>query len=256
MIRAQHLGGLAGLSHGFFGRAGGVSEGIYASLNCGFGSGDTAERVAENRARAMKAAGLNTSNLVTAYQTHSRRVAVVERPWARGDAPEVDAMVTTRPGIALGILHADCAPVLFADCEARVVGAAHAGWRGALEGVLEETLAEMQRQGARLSRIAAAVGPCIGQASYEVGPEFQQRFLAAETGSEKFFVASTTRPGHFHFDLEGYAAERLNRAGVRAVERLGRDTCAQSETFFSYRRRILDGGKDYGRNLSLIALED
>jgi polyphenol oxidase len=197
-----------------------------------------------------------SGNLVTAYQVHSQRVALVEQPWARGAAPQVDAMVTAKPGIALGILHADCAPVLFADAEARVVGAAHAGWRGALDGVLEATLAEMQRHGADLSRIAAVIGPCIGQASYEVGPEFRERFLAAGAGNAEFFISSPKRAQHFQFDLEGYAAARLSLAGVRQVEPLGRDTCGESEVFFSYRRRPLDGGKDYGRNISLIALED
>ena len=256
MILAENLRRLRGVHHGFFGRAGGVSEGIYASLNCGFGSGDDTGRVAENRARAMRRLALDPDNLVTAYQTHSQRVAVVDRPWAHGDAPEVDAMVTTRRGVALGILHADCAPVLFADADAGVVGAAHAGWRGALDGVLEATLSEMQRRGADLARIAAAIGPCIGQASYEVGPEFRARFIDAESGNAQFFVASPSRPQHFQFDLQGYAAQRLARAGVRRIEGLARDTCAESENFFSYRRRTLDGGKDYGRNVSLIALED
>ncbi len=255
MIEAANLAGLAGIRHGFFGRAGGVSEGIYASLNCGFGSGDDSERVAENRARVMQATDLDPANLVTAWQTHSRRVAIVDKPWPRGDAPQVDAMVTTTPGIGLGVLHADCAPVLFADAEARVAGAAHAGWRGAFDGVLEETIAEMQRQGAALSRIVAAIGPCIGQPSYEVGPEFHERFLETGENNEAFFVASTKRAGHFHFDLEGYCAHRLARAGLAQIERLGRDTCALSDVFFSYRRRTLEGGKDYGRNISLIALE-
>ena len=256
MIEAASLRGLKGIRHGFFGRAGGVSEGIFASLNCGFGSGDETGRVAENRARAMRAVDLDPANLVTAWQTHSKRVAIVDRPWARGDAPQVDAMVTTTPGIGLGVLHADCAPVLFADAQGRVAGAAHAGWRGAFDGVLEDTLAEMQRQGAALSRIAAAIGPCIGQASYEVGPEFRKRFVDMGRDNATFFVASTKRAGHFHFDLEGYCAFRLERAGLAQIERLGRDTCALSDVFFSYRRRTLDGGKDYGRNISLIALED
>ncbi len=256
MIAAASLRDLPGVRHGFFGRAGGVSEGIFASLNCGFGSGDESERVAENRARVMRALDLEPADLVTAWQTHSRRVALVERPWARGEAPQVDAMVTTKPGLGLGVLHADCAPVLFADARARVAGAAHAGWRGAFEGVLEETLAEMQRQGAIMSRIVAAIGPCIGQASYEVGPEFRQRFVEAAPDQARFFVASRSRPGHFHFDLEGYCAFRLERAGLAQIERLGRDTCALSGVFFSYRRRTLDGGRDYGRNISLIALED
>jgi hypothetical protein len=256
MIEAASLRSLPGIRHGFFGRAGGVSEGIFASLNCGFGSGDDSEHVLENRARVMRARDLDPANLVTAWQTHSKRVAVVDRPWARGDTPQVDAMVTRVPGIGLGVLHADCAPVLFADAEARVAGAAHAGWRGAFDGVLEETLSEMQRQGAVLSRITAAIGPCIGQASYEVGPEFPERFIGAGKNNAAFFVASTKRSGHFHFDLEGYCAWRLERAGLAQIERLGRDTCALSDVFFSYRRRTLEGGKDYGRNISLIALED
>jgi len=256
MILAENLREIPGVRHGFFGRAGGVSEGIYASLNCGFGSGDDFARVAENRARAMRRVELDPANLVTAYQTHSQRVVLVEEPWARADAPQVDAMVTTKRGVALGILHADCAPVLFADADAGVAGAAHAGWRGALDGVLEETLCEMQRRGADLLRIAAAVGPCIGQASYEVGPEFRARFFDADAGNAQFFTASPTRAQHFQFDLEGYAAHRLARAGVRRIERLARDTFAEPEIFFSYRRRTLDGGRDYGRNMSLIALED
>jgi YfiH family protein len=256
MIKANNLGALTGIRHGFFGRAGGVSEGIYASLNCGFGSGDDSERVAENRARIMRQSDLDPASLVTAWQTHSTRVAVVDQVWARGEAPQVDAMVTTTPGIGLGVLHADCAPVLFADGQARVAGAAHAGWRGAIDGVLEATLDEMQRQGAVLSRIAAAIGPCIGQPSYEVGPEFRARFIDAESGNERFFTGSATRAGHLHFDLEAYCAHRLARAGLAQIERLGRDTCALSDVFFSYRRRTLEGGKDYGRNISLIALED
>jgi YfiH family protein len=255
MIVAGNLRRLSGVRHGFFGRDGGVSEGVYASLNCGYGSGDDIGCVAENRARAMRQVTLDPTNLVTAYQTHSQRVALVEEPCARTDAPEVDAMVTTRRGIALGILHADCAPVLFADAEAGVVGAAHAGWRGALDGVLEATLQEMQRRGAGLSRIATAIGPCIGQSSYEVGPEFRSRFIEADGANAKFFSAAPVRAQHFHFDLEGYAEHRLNCAGIRNVERLGRDTCAESGIFFSYRRCKLNGGEDYGRNISLIALE-
>jgi len=255
MIAAACLQRSPGVRHGFFGRHGGVSQGIYASLNCGYGSGDEAARVSENRARAMGEVALDPANLVTAYQTHSRRVAVVDGPRGRTEAPEVDAMVTRRPGIALGILHADCAPVLFADAEAAVIGAAHAGWRGALEGVLESALEALQRQGADLSRVAAAIGPCIGQASYEVGPEFRARFIAAGEGNAEFFCAAPARERHFQFDLEGYVEHRLARAGVGRIERLRRDTCAESGAFFSYRRCVLDGGKDYGRNISLIALE-
>jgi YfiH family protein len=253
MIQSPALAAPDRLRHGFFGRSGGVSEGVYASLNCGFGSGDEPARVAENRARAARRAAVDPAGLLTVYQTHSPRVALVEEPWPRDAAPEVDAMVTTRPGLALGILTADCAPVLLADADAGVVGAAHAGWRGALDGVLEVTLAEMRRQGALPKRIVAAIGPCIQQASYEVGPEFRARFVAAEAGNAGFF-AMGARAGRYQFDLPGYVAARLERAGLAGVERLARDTCAEAAEFFSYRRNTLDGRGDYGRNISLIAL--
>jgi len=256
MIQAQPLAELAGFRHGFFGRQGGVSEGLYASLNCGFGSGDDPALVAENRDRAVAAAGLDPSGLVTAYQTHSILVARVERPWRREESPKVDGMVTAKKGIALGILTADCAPVLFADEEARIAGAAHAGWRGALDGVLEATVATMVGLGAAPGRIHAAIGPCIAQDSYEVGPEFRERFLAVASANARHFRPSTDRPGHFHFDLPGYVAERLERAGIGRVAATGGDSCGQRDEFFSYRRATLEGGKDYGRNLSIIALED
>jgi polyphenol oxidase len=243
------------LRHGFFGRGGGVSEGLFASLNCGFGSGDDPARVAENRARAAARTGIDPAGLVTAYQTHSIRVALVEQPWSREAAPQVDAMVTRSPGIALGILTADCAPVLLADPAAGVIGAAHAGWRGAFEGVLEATIEAMQRQGAERHRISAAIGPCIAQASYEVGPEFHERFLAADAGNARFFRPSPGRAGHFRFDLPGYVGARLADAGIRHIEQSGHDTCAEAEEYFSYRRSTLNGEPDYGRNISLIALE-
>ena len=246
---------MRGLRHGFFGRAGGVSEGLFASLNCGFGSGDDPGRVAENRSRAAARAGVDPAGLVTAWQTHSVRVAVVERPWRRDASPQVDAMVTRTPGIALGILTADCAPVLLADPDSRVVGAAHAGWRGALDGVLEATVEAMCREGAAVHRLFAAIGPCIAQPSYEVGPEFRDRFRATDPGNERFFGPSPGRPGHFRFDLPGYVAARLAAAGVACIEQSGRDTCAEADAFFSYRRCTLEGEKDYGRNLALIALE-
>ncbi|MEA2779714.1 MAG: purine-nucleoside/S-methyl-5-thioadenosine phosphorylase / adenosine deaminase [Rhodospirillaceae bacterium] len=255
MIIAHALAQSPRIRHGFFGRTGGVSEGIYASLNCGFGSGDDPDRVAENRARAARHAAVDPASLVTVYQTHSPQVCLVERPWQRDAAPKVDAMVTTRPGIALGILTADCAPVLFADAEAGVVGAAHAGWRGAFDGVIEATVTEMGRQGADPARIAASIGPCIAQTSYEVGPEFRARFVAADDANARFFVASAQRPAHFQFDLPGYVAQRLLRAGVARIERIGRDTCAEADAFFSYRRNTLEARKAYGRNLSLISLE-
>uniref|UniRef100_UPI0035639FEA peptidoglycan editing factor PgeF n=1 Tax=Falsiroseomonas sp. TaxID=2870721 RepID=UPI0035639FEA len=254
MITLGALNDLAGVRHGFLTRAGGVSEGIYASLNCGYGAkDDPPDRVAENRARALARADLPAGSLVTAYQVHSARVARVERPWPREDAPEVDAMVTDRPGVTLGILTADCAPVLFADAPARVIGAAHAGWRGAQGGVLEATVAAMVELGAERARIRAGIGPCIAQRSYEVGPDFPKPFLADDPANAAFFCPSR-REGHFMFDLPGYVAARLAAAGLRRVCRLPHDTCAEAERFFSYRRATLRGEPDYGRGLSLIGL--
>jgi hypothetical protein len=254
MISDDALAGIAGIRHGFFTREGGVSEGVYASLNCGFGSGDAPEAVAENRRRALARLGLGAGSLVTAYQAHGIDVAVVERPWAHGAAPRADAMVTRVPGVALGILTADCAPVLLADAEARVAGAAHAGWRGALGGVIEAAIAAMERLGARRASIAAAIGPAIGRASYEVGPEFRQAFLDHAAGNSAFFDAAAS--GKFRFDLAGYVEQRLVAAGIGTIGRIAADTCADDARFFSWRRTSLAGGRDYGRALSAIALED
>ena len=187
MVTICPLNNLPGVRHAFFGRRGGVSGGLFASLNCGFGSGDEAARVAENRARALGQLEIEGDRLVTAYQTHSRDVAFVERPWAREDAPKVDAMVTKTPNLVLGILTADCAPVLLADSEAGVIGAAHAGWRGALDGVLDAVVAAMVELGARREAIAAGIGPAIEQRSYEVGPEFPSPFLKQDHGNADFF---------------------------------------------------------------------
>jgi YfiH family protein len=242
-----------GLRHAFFGRSGGVSEGLYASLNCGFGSGDDPERVAANRARALAMAEMPAGSLLTAYQVHSPDVVTITSPWRRKDAPRADAMVTDRPGVALGILTADCAPVLFADAEARVIGAAHAGWRGALTGVLEATVEAMRALGARPDRIAAGVGPCIGQRSYEVGPEFPAPFLAQDPNNAGFFRPSA-RERHHLFDLPGYVAGRLTALRLGRVEKVGHDTCAEHDLFFSYRRATLAGESDYGRDLSAICL--
>lgn len=254
-ICGMTAGGLAadGVRHAFFTRAGGVSGGIFASLNCGFGSGDAAARVAENRARALAALDLESDRLVTCRQVHSPTVVVVERPWRPEDGPCADAMVTRRAGLALGILTADCAPVLLADVEARVVGAAHAGWKGALGGVLEATVAAMRALGAAPERMSAAIGPCIAQRSYEVGPEFPAPFLAESAESAALF-AEAARPGRLLFDLAGYAARRLARLGVGRIERTGGDTAAEEERFFSYRRARLRGESDYGRALSAIGL--
>lgn len=240
------------LRHAFFTREGGVSEGRYASLNCGLGSDDEPERVRENRARAMARIGLPAEALITARQVHSSRAAVVEDEWG-AERPQVDGLATCKPGLALGILTADCAPVLFADAEAGVIGAAHAGWRGAKGGVLEATLAAMETLGARRAAIAAAVGPCIRRDSYEVTADFRQVFVADEPESTSLF-ASGRRPGRFLFDLAGYVAGRLQRIGIAAPVVLPHDTCADAAHFFSYRRVTLDGGGDYGRQLSTIAL--
>jgi YfiH family protein len=244
-----------GIRHAFFTREGGVSDGLFASLNCGFGSRDDAAKVAENRGRAMAALGLAPDRLATCYQVHSPDVVVVEEPWRREDNPRADAMVTKRAGVALGILTADCAPVLFADAEARIIGAAHAGWRGALGGVLEATVAAMRKLGADPRRIRAGIGPCIAQASYEVGPEFPTPFLA-ETAANAAFFRPAARAGHFLFDLAGYAAERLRRLGIGHIEHTGGDTAAEDARFFSYRRSCLRKEPDYGRELSAICLAE
>jgi polyphenol oxidase len=244
-----------GIRHAFFTRAGGVSEGIFASLNCGYGSADDESKVTENRRRAADALGLPVERLVTCHQLHSADAVLVERPWPRAERPRADAMVAGTPGIALGILTADCAPVLFADAQSRIIGAAHAGWRGALGGVLEATVAAMVKLGAAPQRIAAGIGPCIGQLSYEVGPEFSARFLAEDGGNGDFFVPAA-RSGHFLFDLAGYVARRLERLGLGRVERTGGDTAAESDRFFSYRRACLRREPDYGRELSAICLAE
>lgn len=236
--------------HGFFTRHGGVSGGIFNSLNCGNGSEDEAANVAENRARAARALGAEPGNLVTAYQSHGNNVAVVETPWARGEETRVDGIVTKQPGIALGILAADCGPVLLADEEAGVIGVAHAGWKGALTGIVEATLEAMVALGAKTHRVSAALGPCIGARSYEVGPEFPGRF----TGAEKFFRPAT-REDHFLFDLPGYIEARLSTLGLASVEVLDADTRPEDSDFFSYRRACLNHEPDYGRNLSAIVLE-
>lgn len=253
LIEAAALADGGGVRHGFFTRAGGVSDGLFASLNCGYGSDDAPARVAENRARAMARLGLPGSALCTAWQCHSSRCLSVDEPWPRGEAPRADAMVSGRPGVALGILTADCAPVLFADADAGVIGAAHAGWRGALAGILDATIEAMAGLGAEAAATVAAVGPCIGPASYEVGPEFFAAFSKADAANTELFAPSR-RAGHHMFDLAGYVARRLAALGVGRVESLGDDTCADAERFFSYRRACLEGEPSYGRLLSAVAL--
>jgi polyphenol oxidase len=254
VITADVLNEASGVRHGFFTRRGGVSEGAYASLNCGLGSRDYPDRVGTNRARAMDRFGVPGESLATAYQVHSDRVAVVEKPWAADERPQVDGLVTRTKGVALGILTADCVPVLFADAAAGVIGAAHAGWRGARAGILEATVAAMVDLGARAQSTVAVVGPCIRQESYEVGPEFHAGFTADDPGTDRLFRPSS-REGHFMFDLPGYVVRRLSDLSIKTFEELPYDTCADEERFFSYRRTTLNGGGDYGRGLSAIVLE-
>ncbi len=238
------------LRHGFFTRQGGVSEGIYATRNCGLGSDDNPARVAANRARSMEDLDLPATALHTVHQVHSADVVVVDghfSPHARADA-----MVTSRPNIALGILTADCAPVLLADAWNGVVGAVHAGWRGALAGVIDHAVAGMEQLGARRGSIAAAVGPCIAQVSYEVGPEFRRAFIDADGTSDTLFREG--EGDRWLFDLLGFVVGRLRASEVQAIASLGEDTCVDADRFFSYRRSCLEGEPDYGRNLSTIAL--
>ncbi len=251
ILRAHNLD-VPHIAHGFFGRQGGVSEGIYASLNCGPGSGDERAKVIENRRRVTATLGPDV-RLVTLYQIHSSTAVNVTSPWEIGEAPQADAMVTNVPGIALGMLTADCAPVLLADAKAGVIGAAHAGWKGALDGVVASTVAAMEKLGASRERIAAAIGPCISQASYEVDGEFHANFLRADSANARFFAPST-RESHFRFDLESYVAMRLADAAVANVERLSACTYARSADFFSFRRATHRSEKDYGREISTIVL--
>jgi YfiH family protein len=251
-LRAASLAALPGLRHAFFTRDGGVSGGVYASLNGGQGSSDQAERVLENRARMAAMLGVAPERFITAYQIHSPEVVVAEEPWTPETRPQADGIVTRVPGLAVGVSTADCGPVLLADATARVVGAAHAGWRGALTGIIEATITAMERLGAERARISAAIGPMIRQPNYEVGPELVARFRAADLNNERFFLASP-REGHAMFDLAGYVAARLDRAGVDRIEDLALCTYADAR-FFSYRRATHRGEPDYGRHINAIAL--
>ena len=240
------------LAHGFFTRKGGTSEGIYASLNCGPGSNDTPAHVAENRRRAMDRLGLPGDGLVTASQVHGTHVHFVTGPHDPAKPIEADGLVTKTPGLAIGILTADCAPVLLADPDRGIVGAAHAGWRGAKAGVLEAVLAEMVDRGATRARIQAVIGPCIGQTSYEVAPDFPEPFLAEAPGNTQFFQKMPT--GRFLFDLGAYVEARLRAAGVVDPARINADTYGEPDRFFSYRRATHKGEPDYGRFLAAIAI--
>jgi YfiH family protein len=242
-----------GVRHGFFTRQGGVSTGLYSSLNCGLGSKDDPESVAENRARVAEMLGTGPDRLLTLFQVHSAKAVVAKKPWIADGAPEADAVVTNVPGLAIGVLTADCAPVLFCDAEARVIGAAHAGWRGALSGIVESTVEAMVGLGARPGRIAATIGPAISQKAYEVGTEYVESFLAEDKEAGPFF-ANDPDSGEPHFDLTGYVAERLAKAGVSAITDLELCTYCDETRLFSYRRSQHHGEPDYGRQISAILL--
>jgi YfiH family protein len=255
MLQAQSLSKLPCIRHGFFTRVGGVSEGVYESLNGGVGSEDSPANVAENRARMAKHLGVAPDRFLTCYQIHSPEVVVAETPWPSSERPRADAIVTRTPHLAIGISTADCGPVLLADPEARVIGAAHAGWRGALTGVIEQTVAAMEKLGARRGRIVAAAGPMIRQPNYEVGQDLIDRFVAVDPNTIRFFKPAQ-RPGHSMFDLAGYVVSRLRRAEIAEIEDLGLCTYADPAQFYSYRRATHRAEPDYGRHINAIALTD
>jgi polyphenol oxidase len=253
MLQSTSLAALDGIRHGFFTRAGGVSTGCYESLNAGVGSNDAPAHVTENRARMAAAVGVAPERLISAYQIHSPAVVIAETPWDATARPKADAIVTRVAKLAIAVSTADCGPILFVDSQAGVIGAAHAGWRGALSGVAEATIAAMERCGADRSRIVAALGPMIRQPNYEVGPEFMTKFTTDDPEHERFF-RDGARAGHALFDLAGYIAARLAQAGIGRIEDLGRCTYAEPQTFFSYRRSVHRREPDYGRHLNAIAL--
>ena len=251
-VEVVRAAALTGVRHGFLGRPGGVSTGVVAGLNVGLGSADDPVAVAENRRRAVAAVAPGAT-LATVYQVHSAVVVVATAAFDDNARPRADGLVTGRPGLAIGVITADCAPVLLADAAAGVVGAAHAGWKGALAGVTDATVIAMEGLGARREQIVAAIGPCIARTSYEVDCTFRTRFCAADPSNERFFVEGV-RGGHAQFDLEAYVAHRLAAAGVQRVEMLGLDTYAAPDRFYSFRRATHRGEADYGRQMSLIAL--
>ncbi len=252
-LHAMELEDLPGIRHGFYTRVGGVSTGIYRGLNCGPGSNDDASAVELNRTRVAISMNVAPENLMSLYQIHSATAITVTEPWADDARPQADGMVTATPGIALGILTADCAPVLFADPKTGIIGAAHAGWRGALAGVAEATLEQMETLGAHRAEIIAVVGPTISQQNYEVGGDLRTQVLADDNDNATFFVPSD-RPDHWRFDLEAYVLKRLRQAGVGTMAGLGECTYADEDRFFSFRRTTHRGEEDYGRQISCIAL--
>lgn len=255
MLQSPILAALPGIRHAFFTREGGVSDGLYSSLNGGIGSNDEPAKVSENRARMAQALAVKPERFLTCYQIHSPKVVEAHEPWTYETRPHADAIVTREPALAIGVSTADCGPVLFADPQAKVIGAAHAGWRGAFTGVIEATIAAMEKLGADRDRIAAALGPTIRQANYEVGPEFAERFLAADPANAQFFSASD-RADYAMFDLGGYIAARVQRAGIVNFEDLGHCTYADPDRFYSFRRSTHRSEPDYGRHINAIALTD
>lgn len=252
-LEAPTLAGLNGIAHGFFGRRGGVSEDIYESLNIGLGSRDDPASIRENRRRIAESMGVDPRQLLTPYQIHSDSAVIVTDPWPDYPSARADGIVTNRPGLAVAVSTADCSPILFADPKARVVGAAHAGWKGAIGGILEATVSRMEEAGASRGEIVAAIGPTISQASYEVGPEFRDRFIAEDDANAKFFIPST-RDAHFMFDLPGYVGLRLSRLQLAAIDDTALCTYRNEDDYFSYRRTTHRGEKDYGRQISAIVL--
>ncbi len=252
MIQSEALK-IPGIAHGFFTREGGHSQGLFASLNCGIGSGDDKNTVRRNRTMVAEVLDVAEPNLITSYQVHSPDVIVVEGPWPEDARPKADGMVTTARKLAIGVLTADCGPILLADRQAGVIGAAHAGWKGALAGVTGRTLEAMEALGAKRKRIVAVLGPMISHEAYEVGPEFSTRFLDEDPANRRFFSPSR-RTGHSMFDLAGYIEARLKREGAGEVINLGLCTFGEESRFFSYRRATHRGETNYGRQISAIAL--
>jgi YfiH family protein len=252
VIRANSLTTISMIDHAFFTRHGGVSTGIYSSLNCGFRSGDKEKNVSENRRRVSEKLGIIPRSLLSVYQVHGTNVVTIEESWDRYSAPRADGMVTRQAGLALAILTADCTPVLFADQSAGVIGACHAGWRGALDGIVESTVSAMEMLGAARDKIVAAIGPCISQNSYQVGLEFREQFIGRDAHFSNYFIDDDA--AHLRFDLGGFVALMLGRAEIANCENVNIDNCSETETLFSYRRTRLAGEEDYGRGLSAITL--
>ncbi|MEJ8472678.1 peptidoglycan editing factor PgeF [Roseibium algae] len=252
MIKSEDLDA-PGIAHGFFTRQGGVSTDIYGSLNIGFGSDDEQHNVAENRRRIAQRLSVESDHLISPHQIHSPDVIAVNGPWSPEDDRRADALVTNKPGVAIGIATADCGPVLFADAQAGVIGAAHSGWKGAVGGVLENTIMAMEGLGAQRSRVTAVLGPTISQKAYEVGPEFFARFVTEHPDNKRFFIASQ-KPDHHQFDLPAFIIDRLGKSGIKQAKSLGHCTYGDEDRFFSYRRTTHRGEPDYGRLMSAIVL--